>query len=55
VTDRDKKTGEKIINLWINFAQSGNPTPKKDLQQPDRTQDPLKGFVWEPTKKHSRK
>ena len=52
VTRRDKKTGEKLVNLWVNFAKTGNPTPKPD--QPE-TPNLLDGFVWEPTKKHSRK
>ena len=53
VTDRDKKTGAKILKLWINFAQTGNPTPKQDHDE--HLGDPLNGFVWEPTTKHTHK
>jgi hypothetical protein len=53
ITERDKRTGEKLLNLWINFVKTGNPTPR--IQDPEPARDPLEGFVWEQTKKHSRK
>lgn len=45
LNERDKRVSELMIDLWVNFAKEGNPTPQPINRYVQTTSS--KDFVWE--------
>ena len=43
-TQKDHATSRMLVDLWVNFAETGNPTPRPGTE----SNPALKDVVWEP-------